>query len=78
MVAPKQKQCSECGFIGKENWKNQSEFVCLECGYSENADINTAKNISFRAAVNQPVALRSSGIKVESWKGKPTTLVVCS
>ncbi len=72
------QQCSECGFISKGNRKNQSEFVCLECGHSENADVNAAKNISFRVDVNRPIALRSSGLKEESWKGRPTTLVVGS
>ncbi len=72
------QQCSECGFISKSNRKTQSEFVCLECGHSENADVNAAKNISFRADVNRPIALRSSGLKEESWKGKPTTLVMGS
>jgi len=72
------QQCSVCGFISKENRKSQSEFVCLECGHSENADINAAKNIALRAAVNQPIALRSSNRVEERWKGKPTSLGVGS
>jgi len=72
------QQCSVCGFISKENRKSQSEFVCLTCGHSENADINAAKNIALRAAVNQPVALHSSNQVEERWKGKPTPLGVGS
>ncbi|WOX58622.1 RNA-guided endonuclease InsQ/TnpB family protein [Methanoculleus receptaculi] len=68
------QQCSVCGFVSKENRKSQSEFVCLECGHSENADINAAKNIALRAAVNQPIALHSSNQVEERWKGKPTPL----
>ena len=49
------KQCSECGHIDKKNRKTQSEFVCVACGRAENADINAAKNIASRVAVNQPI-----------------------
>lgn len=70
------QQCSVCGHICKENRKSQSEFVCQECGHSENADVNAAKNIAFRAAVNQPIVLRSSNQVEERWKCKPTTSVV--
>lgn len=66
------RQCSECGFIDKKNRKSQSEFICLECGHTENADINASKNIAQRATVNLPIALCSS----ERLKCKPTTLVV--
>jgi len=72
------QQCSVCGFISKENRKSQAEFVCLNCGHAENADINAAKNIALRAAVNQPIALRSSNQVGERWKGKPTPLGVGS
>jgi len=51
------KQCSKCGFIDKDNRKSQSEFFCLKCGHKDNADVNAAKNIAQRAAVNQPIAL---------------------
>lgn len=63
------RQCSVCGYIDKENRKTQSDFKCLECGHSENADMNAAKNIKFWAAVSRPIALHPdpSG----TWKGKP-------
>lgn len=38
--------CSKCGYTDKLNRKSQSEFVCLKCGYKENADYNAAKNIA--------------------------------
>jgi transposase len=72
------QQCSACGYIDKGNRKTQAEFVCLKCNHTENADVNAAKNIAFRAAVNQPIALRSSDQIEERWKGKPTTSVVGS
>ena len=31
--------------VAKENRKTQSDFVCVECGFSENTDIVGAKNI---------------------------------
>lgn len=37
--------CSVCGNIDKNNRKSQSKFVCCECGHTENADVNAAKNI---------------------------------
>jgi putative transposase len=37
--------CSKCGYIDKNNRLSQSEFVCLKCGHTENADFNAAKNI---------------------------------
>jgi putative transposase len=39
------QKCSKCGYINKENRKTQSEFKCLKCGHSENADFNASKNI---------------------------------
>lgn len=47
--------CSSCGYVDKGNRKNQSDFVCLKCGFETNADYNAALNISHRAAVNQPI-----------------------
>ncbi|WP_370554977.1 zinc ribbon domain-containing protein [Edwardsiella tarda] len=37
--------CASCGHTAKENCQSQSQFVCLECGYTENADINGARHI---------------------------------
>lgn len=51
------RECSACGHIDKKNRKNQASFVCLECGHTENADYNAAKNIASRAVVNQPIVL---------------------
>ncbi len=34
-----------CGHTAKENRQSQSQFECLECGYTANADINGARNI---------------------------------
>lgn len=43
------RTCSACGHCEKANRKSQSEFVCNGCGHTQNADINAARNIRFRA-----------------------------
>lgn len=42
------QRCSECGNIDKANRPSQSKFCCTECGFSCNADLNAAKNISIK------------------------------
>lgn len=51
------RTCSVCGFISKSNRKTQSEFICIHCGFSLNADINGAINIAQKAKVNMPIAV---------------------
>ncbi|WP_423782917.1 zinc ribbon domain-containing protein [Ferrimicrobium acidiphilum] len=38
-------RCSKCGYTEQKNRKNQAIFCCLACGYTDNADVNAAKNI---------------------------------
>jgi transposase len=42
------QQCSFCNFTDKSNRKTQSEFVCQNCSYTQNADVNAALNIKER------------------------------
>lgn len=42
--------CSKCGHIEKTSRKNQETFICKECGYEINADLNAAVNIKVRVA----------------------------
>ncbi|ALE26803.1 cytosine methyltransferase [Proteus mirabilis] len=44
-VFPASQKCACCGHTAKENRQSQSQFECLECGYTANADINAARNI---------------------------------
>ena len=37
--------CSACKHCEKKNRKNQSEFICLSCGFATNADYNASLNI---------------------------------
>ena len=39
------QRCFKCGNISNNNRKSQSDFSCLNCGNTENADINASKNI---------------------------------
>ena len=39
------QRCVCCGHTAKENRQTQSKFVCQVCGYTENVDINGARNI---------------------------------
>ena len=61
------KQCSKCGSMNTER-PSQGVFICKDCGYQINADVNGAKNILKRAqgymlwvgaAVTQPEGERS-------------------
>ena len=43
--AYRSQRCSLCGFVHKKNRLNGGEeFKCLKCGYTANADMNSAKN----------------------------------
>lgn len=60
------RRCSECGHTEKRNRVSQSVFRCRVCGHTENADINGAKNIKWRAEVNQPIVVcQSEGLEIE-------------
>jgi putative transposase len=49
------RTCSVCGHCDQASRKSQSEFQCVACGYAEHADLNAARNIRARAAVNRPI-----------------------
>jgi putative transposase len=37
--------CSRCGYQHRANRRSQSLFLCRQCGYCLNADLNAAQNI---------------------------------
>ena len=41
--------CSKCGHVAEESRLSQAEFLCVNCGHADNADINAAKNILAKA-----------------------------
>lgn len=54
------RTCSGCGYSDKANRKTQSQFQCLQCGCSANADVNAAINIAARAVVTPPIVAYGS------------------
>ena len=40
------QRCSQCGHIAKSNRSSQSNFLCKECFFELNADLNAARNLS--------------------------------
>jgi len=47
LVSPRNtsRKCSNCNYVHASNRTSQAKFLCLQCGHSENADVNAAKNI---------------------------------
>ena len=45
------RTCHSCGHVAKESRKSQSQFACVKCGYTANADVNAAQNILDRAGL---------------------------
>lgn len=64
------QKCACCGHTAKENRPSQSHFECLECGYTENADINGARNIL--AAGHAALACGERADLCRSMKQEPT------
>ncbi|MDV5145532.1 transposase [Streptomyces sp. SBC-4] len=44
-------RCSVCGWIDKNSRKSQAEFACVSCGFTCNADENSANNVAVGQAV---------------------------
>ena len=53
------RTCHACGHCAKENRKSQASFVCVNCGHTDNADRNAAKNISAAQVMERIVAGRA-------------------
>ena len=63
------QQCSECGFISKDNRKTQADFACTSCGHTDNADLNGAVNILAR---HEPLDANASGVTLcVVWESSP-------
>lgn len=56
------RTCAACGYCDKHHRKSQSSFVCRSCGHGAVADVNAARNIAYRAAVNPPMASALLGL----------------
>jgi putative transposase len=51
------RTCSRCGHCEKANRKTQAQFLCLQCGFSADADWNAARNIRALAECNAATGL---------------------
>src|SRR5437764_13730865 len=45
------QRCPACGHLAPESRQSQALFRCIACAYTDNADVNAAKNIAARHAV---------------------------
>jgi putative transposase len=45
------QRCSACGHVASESRESQALFRCVACAYTNNADVNAAKNIAAGHAV---------------------------
>lgn len=64
------RMCPACEHVSADNRKTQAQFECVECGYSENADLNAARNIL--AAGHAVLACGESAQSGRSMKQEPT------
>ncbi len=39
------QKCNDCKYIDRANRLTQEEFCCVSCGYKENADVSSGKNL---------------------------------
>ena len=61
------QNCSQCGHVHPGNRKSQAEFACLSCGFTANADLNAAINIS--RAGHAQLACQANGAVMPSATG---------
>lgn len=64
------QSCSKCHYIDSNN-RNKSEFKCLNCGHTQDADANAARNIYSRICLD---VLRESFHKLEAGQYVPTLM----
>jgi putative transposase len=65
-IAPQEssQECAACGHTHPDNRQTQDKFVCLECGHTENADLNAAKVLRNRG-VKKIVSVKSQEWEVK-------------
>ncbi|MGH3215363.1 MAG: zinc ribbon domain-containing protein [Trebonia sp.] len=45
------QRCSACGFVASKSRESQALFRCVACNFTNNADVNAARNIAAGHAV---------------------------
>jgi putative transposase len=66
------RTCPCCGRIAKENRLTQAKFLCVDCGYEENADVVGAMNVLVRGHRVAACGEDGSGLGREP-KAKPAS-----
>jgi transposase len=66
--APTSKRCSQCGYVVEEMPLWEREFDCPLCGYSDDRDVNAAKNILVLALPRVPREVTPVEIGMRSLK----------
>src|SRR5258708_4321425 len=61
--------CPTCSHVHKDNRKTQSEFKCVKCGHTENADVTAAKEIKARGIRNK-IVIKKSITKISKPRGR--------
>ena len=64
------RTCPACGHVSAENRQSQAQFLCVECGYENNADVVGAINILARG--HRVAACGEVGHQDASVKQEPT------
>jgi putative transposase len=64
------RTCPCCGHIAKENRVTQAEFLCVDCGYENNADVVGAINVLARG--HRVLACRDTSPEVGASAQEPT------
>ncbi len=70
------QECPVCHFVSPDNRKSQAVFRCVNCGYTENADLVSAINI--KAAGHAVLACGECGAERPSVKQEPPRAAVIS
>jgi transposase len=56
------QRCSVCGHVAAESRQSQALFRCVACAYTNNADVNAARNIAAGRAVTARGGPVSAGL----------------
>jgi IS605 OrfB family transposase len=70
------RTCSACGHCEKANRPSQAKFLCKHCGYSEHADLNSARNLAGlgRGKAASELAVKDPGSNLGETSRKATAL----
>ncbi len=61
------QRCSRCGCINVKNRPTQSKFLCVDCGYKENADYNASQNLAI-SKIDEIIEKQVNGAKKKKTK----------